>query len=246
MIDEDDDLYAFRIDAYTPKTIPMARLAEYIAALSALFGEKQNVHYQGLSEGSTVVLSRVEREAVPKVRENLEKATSPEGGEAAAAFLKLNELLRKDNADADLKLNGTNVLHFPGKHQLRPPVLGPYTLDLEKDGVLLRIGGMDKSAHAIIEDKEGNTWNFEVNRELAKGLARHLFGTPIRLKGSGRSHRDGEGNWHYANLKAVEFQVLNQETLAEAVAKIRNLPPDTWKQGIDSIAVLKSLRSEIH
>ncbi|AXI83451.1 hypothetical protein AF72_10720 [Xylella taiwanensis] len=50
-----------------------------------------------------------------------------------------------------------------------------------------------KATHAIIEDGDGNTWHFKVTRELAKDLAHHLFGKPVRLMGSGRLHRDEEG-----------------------------------------------------
>ncbi|HHW4684702.1 MAG TPA: hypothetical protein ACQGQG_05155 [Xylella sp.] len=38
--------------------------------------------------------------------------------------------------------------------------LGPFTQDVIKDGVLIRIEGKDKSAHAIIEESDGNTWSF--------------------------------------------------------------------------------------
>ncbi|HHW4679772.1 MAG TPA: hypothetical protein ACQGQH_10195, partial [Xylella sp.] len=67
---------------------------------------------------------------------------------------------------------------------------------------------------------------------------------PVRLKGSGRLHRDEEGQWQYNSLKAVEFQRLNDDTLAEVVARIRALPLDTWKPGINHIAMLQSLRDE--
>lgn len=240
----EDDIYTFRIDAYSPETIPMARLAEYMAVLSAMFGEKDSVHFQGLEGGSTKLLSRVEREAAPKVRENVNNAASIESSEAGASFKKLNEMLRKDNAEADLTRSGATILNFPGRKQLRPPKLGPFTQGVVKDGVLVRIGGKDKSAHAIIEDSDGNTWSFEVTRELAKDLAHHLFGKPVRLKGNGRWYRDEEGQWQYNSLKAVEFQPLNDDTLAEVVGRIRDLPADTWKQGVDPVAMLKSLRDE--
>ena len=36
--------FRFTIDRYTPETLPMARLAEYLSQLATLFGEKQAVH----------------------------------------------------------------------------------------------------------------------------------------------------------------------------------------------------------
>ena len=60
--------YRFKIDAYSPETIPMARLAEYMSDLAVLFGNRENVHFVQLEPGSTTLLQRIEYEAVPKVK----------------------------------------------------------------------------------------------------------------------------------------------------------------------------------
>ena len=58
--------YRFKIDAaYTPETMPMARLAEYIRELSTLLGNQDKVHFDRLEEGSTVPIIRVDHEAFP-------------------------------------------------------------------------------------------------------------------------------------------------------------------------------------
>lgn len=239
----EDDIYTFHIAAYTPDTIPMARLAEYMAALAAMFGEKGSVHFSGLKLGSTKVLSRVEREAAPKVRANLAGAATGDVIEAACAFKRLNEMLRDDNADAELDCGDANVLHFPGRKMVRPPKLGPFTQEIVKDGILVRIGGKDKSAHATIQDGDGTTWSFEVSRSLAKELAHHLFGKPLRLSGHGRWFRDEEDQWQYTNLKAAEFKVLDDASLAEIVGQIRSRP-EAWEQGVDAVELLRVLRDE--
>lgn len=240
----EDDIYTFYIDAYTPETIPMARLAEYMTELAAMFGEKDHVHFKGLETGSTKLLSRVEREAAPKVRDNVNGAESGDAVDAASSYKKLNEMLRKDNAEAKLIRSGSNVLNFPGRKTIRPPKLGPFNQGIMKDGVLVRVGGKDKSAHAIIEDSDGGTWSFEVTRELAKELAHYLFGKPVRLMGHGRWFRDEEGQWQYSSLKAVEFKVLDDASLVDIVQRIRSLPGDTWKQGVDPIEMLRLLRDD--
>lgn len=244
----EDDIYTFRIDAYTPETIPMARLAEYMSELAAMFGEKERVHFKELKTGSTKLLSRVEREAAPKVRTNLQNVSSGEDSEAARSFKKLNELLRNDNAEAKLTLGKSNILNFPGRKAVRPPKLGPFNQGVVRDGVLVRIGGKDKSAHAHIEDGDGNTWIFEISRELAKELAHYLFAKPVRLIGHGRWFRDEEGFWQYSSLKAVEFKPLEDASLVDVVGRVRDLPKETWGRGIDSLELLRSLRDdgEVH
>lgn len=244
----DDDIYTFRIDAYSPETIPMARLAEYMAVLATMFGERDKVHFKELKGGSTRLLTRVEREAAPKVRDNVNNASTGDGRpEAAKAYKQANEMLRKDNAAGTLDRDGSNILVFPGWKLAKPPKLGPFNQGIQKSGVLVRVGGMDKSAHAMIEDADGATWSFEVTRELAMELAHHLFGKPIRLTGTGRFFRDEEGEWQCSVLRATDFHELNSDALSDVVGRIRRLPQGTWKAGIDPMALLRSLRDdEVH
>jgi hypothetical protein len=44
--------YRLKIDVYTPATIPMARLAEYMQEFAVLLGEAKSVHFVRLEEGS--------------------------------------------------------------------------------------------------------------------------------------------------------------------------------------------------
>jgi hypothetical protein len=240
-----EDIYTFRIDAYTPETIPMARLAEYMAVLAEMFGEKGSVHFKELKEGSTKLLTRVEREAAPKVRLNVSNARSGDGGpEAIKAYKQANKMLRDDNAEASLELLGSNILEFPGRKVPIPPRLGPFNQLVERDGVLVRVGGKDKTAHATIEDADGSNWIFEVTREMAMALAHHLFEKPIRVTGTGRFVRNEEGEWECLALRGADFKVLNADSLLDVVGRIRNLPPGVWNFGDDPIADLKSLRND--
>jgi len=238
----EDDIYTFRIDAYTPETIPMARLAEYMAVLAEMFGEEAAVHFKGLKAGSTQLLSRVEREAAPKVRLNVMNARSGDGRpEAAKAYVRANKMLREDNAVAHLALHESNVLEFPGRKTLTPPRLGPFNQAVHKDGVLVRVGGKDKTAHAIVEDADRVTWSFEVTRELAMALAHHLFEKPIRIVGTGRFVRNEEGSWECLALKGSEFKILNDDSLIDVVGRIRSLH---WNLGDDPIADLRAIRDD--
>ena len=71
--------YRFRIDAYSPETMPMARLAEYMAELALLLGEPSAVHFKRLARGSTVLVNSVDREAAPKVRQRAASAVYADG-----------------------------------------------------------------------------------------------------------------------------------------------------------------------
>lgn len=225
---DDIDVYEFRIGAYTPSTIPMSRLAEYMVQLAIILGEEERVHFNRLSEGSTRIACFVEQEAVPKVRENVQQLEAGISGPRSLAFERANEMLRKDNGEGTLSRGGAKILHFPGKHTVQQPVFGPITKPTSKDGILIKVGGKDKTAHATIEDLEGRTWNFEVTRSLAKDLAPHLFGKPIRLMGQGKWTRHEDGVWRHKSLKAINFEVLDDRTLADFVSHLRAASEGIW------------------
>ena len=79
--------YRFHIDAFTPASLPMAHLAEYMAALAAFLGQRERVHFLRLEGGSTVLVQEIEVEAAPKVRERLEGVRRGDGPADAAARL---------------------------------------------------------------------------------------------------------------------------------------------------------------
>jgi len=43
------------IDAFTPDTLPMSRLAEYLKSFAAMLGSEANVHFDSVLEGSAPV-----------------------------------------------------------------------------------------------------------------------------------------------------------------------------------------------
>ncbi len=46
----DDRMLIFSIDAYSPETIPMAKLADYMADFASLLGEDNAVDFAGLEK----------------------------------------------------------------------------------------------------------------------------------------------------------------------------------------------------
>src|SRR5580700_963677 len=112
--------YRFRIDAYTPDTIPMSRLAEYMAELSRLLGERNAVHFRRLLRGSCVLVQRIDREAVPKVRERVIRVRAGDAPtDATRAYNTINKFLRDDNAIGvlrDKEAHGV-VVRFPGREE---------------------------------------------------------------------------------------------------------------------------------
>jgi hypothetical protein len=214
--------YEFKIGAYSPKTIPLARLAEYMVLLAELLGEKDRVHFAGLGKGSCILKVAVQSEARIRARRRVNAARSAEpDSPLRKTVAKLNGMLREDNAEGSLKAGDTKVLEFPGVREHTPQQIGPFNKATEIEGVLLRVGGQDASAHALVQDGEGKVWSCEVDRGMARQLAPHIYGNPLRLRGEGRWTRTIEGRWELVRFRAAEFKVLDDVPLQDAVKNIR-------------------------
>lgn len=239
------DTYLFHIDGWTPKTLPMARLAEYLAELAKLMGETERVHFERLKRGSAVVSALVERQAAPKVRRRVVQAKRPSeaADDVRRSYERLNELLRADKARGDLRIGKAKILKFPGRDVPLEDRVGPFREHTEVDGVLVRIGGTDETAHAHIEGTDGQSWACVMSREKARELAPYLYGATLRVSGSGRWLRNEFGKWELASpLKVESFSVLKDEPLTSTIERLRGIEGSDWRRERDPLAFLAHIR----
>ena len=188
--------YRFTINAFTPDTLPMSRLATYMGDLARLLGSAERVHFAHLESGSTCLVQRVDPEAAPEVgRRLLSVAENKAPEDAASAFKALNRYLADDNATGSLhKGRGAEVIRFPGRDEAPPLSFGPFNQPGVLDGVLIRVGGQDETVPVHLQD--GDTTHIcNAPRDMAKQLAAHLYGHTLRVQGNGRWERDAEGHW---------------------------------------------------
>jgi len=230
------DEYQFKIDAYSPETIPMVRLAQYLTALAKLMGCEGSVHFNRIDAGSTVPCMRVEKEAAPKVIRRLHDINHGVANpDAIRVFDDLNVLLRNDDATGVLsrrprgEQDTAQILRFPGREIQPPKTFGPFTEPAVVDGELVRIGGKDKTAHAQIIDPEGKAWNGEMDRATAQELAEFLYKGPIlRVRGDARWERDESSTWNLKSFKIRSFERLADDTLKEVTNRLRVLHDSDW------------------
>lgn len=216
--------YEFKISAYSPDTIPMSRLAEYMGALADLLGEKERVHFDRLKTGSTVLAAKVEEVARPKVKKHLSETRSAEQSDGRyKTVVRLNSMLRDDNAEGSLTSGPAEIIRFPGRNLDIPEEIGPIPKHTEVCGILVRIGGKDRTVHAHVLDADGRDWACVLDRDLARRLAPYLFGSPVLLSGEGRWKRTTEGKWDLVSFRAKEFLPVKEKTLRESVAAIRSV-----------------------
>ena len=228
----------------------MARLAQYLTELSALLGEEERVHFKELKRGSAQVVAAVESVAAPKVMQRVKRAESADLGEnLRERFDKLNLLLAEDNAVGTIKRGGAVILKFPGREQPLPEKIGPFSQQTQLQGQLVRLGGIDKTSHATIEDADGRVWRVTLSREQAKQLGALIYGPPLRISGIGRWTRNPNGVWDLVDMKLLTWEQLSEATLREGVAALREIPGGDWEKESDPADILHKVRQgedEVH
>lgn len=239
--------YTLHIKAYTPETIPMARLAQYMRSFAGLIGHEHEsaVHFDRLAEGSTQLVSRVDHEEVPKVRASLDALAR---GEASVERIKAQEdldaLLAADNATGFVYEDedpGAKIIDFPGVTRPRPFEYGPVRQEGTLDGVLVSIGGADKTIHIRLQNGDLKYTGLETDRDTARHLAKHLF-EPVRVFGTGNWLRGADGTWTLKRFKIQGFDVLRQDDLRDVVDDLRAVEGSEWSTLDDPLATLRALR----
>jgi hypothetical protein len=239
--------YTLYIKAYTPETIPMARLAQYMQNLAAMLGQEAGVHFQTLKPGSTQIVTRIDHEEVPKVAANLERVKRGDGSpEANKAQAEIDRLLAEDNAVGFVyedENQSAEIIAFKGVTRPRPVVYGPFKQEGSLDGILISVSGADETVHLQLQNGSLKYTGIDTNRDTARRLAKHMY-EPIRIFGVGRWLRDEEGNWILKKFRVESFNVLAPDDLRDAVEKIRSIEGSEWKEMDDPVSVLKALRAK--
>lgn len=237
--------YRFRIDAYSPETMPLDQLAQYLEDLADLFGESQSVHLVRIEKGSTVPVLRVQREAETKVRERLRLVRANEGpAEAMRAAKKIDERLRRDNAKATVvDPIDRNILEFRGRDLNRLVEYGPFSQQGTLDGTPVMIGGVEEDYVPVhLKGRQhGEVHNCIAKHSIAKDIAPYLFTDYIRVEGLGRWIRHRDGEWEMKRFTIRAFEILDKKSLKETIEDLRAIPAK-WKELDDPYGELMKIR----
>lgn len=232
--------YEFLIDAYTPETIPMARLAKYLTDLATLLGNHASVHLIGIERGSVRPKIRIDAPDVPKVQERLHAVRANDAPmEAMRAYRAIDARLARDNATGSLTVAGSKVIEFPGRDRFRdvPPLSEAGTLD----GIVVTVGGKDNPPTVHLQS-EAQAYVCHASRILTKRIAQHLYGDPIRVNGMGRWERDSSERWALTRFTIHDFVVLRDTGLDILAKKIRDSGYSQWGESQTPLEDLNKVR----
>lgn len=227
--------YKFRIDAFTPDTLPMTRCAMYLAELANMLGETPHVHFVRLEPGSTTMVSKVDVEVAPRVQERTTAIKQNKGTVVEMrAYRRLNNMLTEDNGTgAFLEENDTEIIKFPGKEY---EILEFHSVQQqgEVDGEVIRIGGSKDIVPILLEVEGRELSGCHARRSIAKELAKNLF-EPVRLYGEGRWNRNAEGEWNLNYFIVDRFDVLQESTLSQTVIALRGLKGEWGENSLNEL-----------
>jgi hypothetical protein len=209
------------IDAFTPDTLPMSRLAEYLRPFAAMLGSEANVHFEGVFEGSAVCRAVVEAQDAPKVRERVQGIPSRTAPKTALkAYSEIDDLLAKDNAIGHIAVDGHNLIEFPGRRRATQEIIGPVRRSTSIEGQVYSIGGKDETINIHLRNGETEL-RCVVSIELARKLGPHLLGGTVRLFGHGLWSRI-DGEWQMKTFAADDFIALDNSPLQATLGSISN------------------------
>lgn len=242
------DELRFNIDAFGVDTLPMARLAEYLAALAALLGHENSVHFVRLDPGSVQLVHKVDLEEQANVVARLDALRQGEGAaDAVNACRRLNGMLAADNAVGILTADHQAlVIRFPGKTRVKPLDYGALSQQGCLDGIPVKVGGLGETVPIHLQEigPAALVHHCLASRGIARAIAVHLFDTPIRVYGTERWRRETSGAWTLVRFAIDNFEVLDAAPLDAVVARLRAIPGHHWREVKHPLEALRGLRDE--
>lgn len=211
----------FKINGANPESLSQARLAEYLKALSTLYGEQDAIQFSSIKKGSICLCSVVEQGSYSKVLDNVVESLNSCSFSKIA--LKIGQLLGSDGyRDASiLEANGKVLANITGFEKPDPDII------IDKAGSIqgvLRSIEIKKSGDKVklkIQDPSGDAIDCMTNVEIGLELGSHLL-KKVRLHGTGCWISE-DGAWKIKDFTASSYKILK---------------PKSWKQISDDFASL--------
>ena len=231
--DVDFEEIEFVIPAYTPETMPLDRLLEYLTQIVALVGEPHDMHLIRIDESSTKPVLRMPIPAANRARELTAAVRAGRGSKRQrVAFDTIRRMVRLDGGKpATLKDRTGILIDFEPENMVPPLSLRqPTTFD----GLLLRIGGAGDFSAVLMQDLFGETTaGFTAPKPLAKEMAKLLF-EPLRLAGTGNWERSQDGEWTLIKMFVQSFEAINDRALEDLLADLQKTQV-LWPENADDL-----------
>ncbi len=236
------------IPGYTPETMPLDRLIDYLQQMAVVLGDPENLHLIEIRKSSVMPVLHAPKATALEARERAQRVQRGDGTKRQKdAYDKIRRMVRRDAVGATyagrpalLKTAERVILEIPAAAEDLGVVEG-LRQATSIDGQLIRVGGAGDDAALQIQLLDGRILSgFTAKRQLAKDLATLLW-EPVRLSGVGQWCRDSEGTWNLIRMQVQSFERLDEEDATLTLEKLRDLDVQ-WPE--DAIERLQSERGD--
>lgn len=231
----DLERFEFTVPGYTPETMPLDRLIDYLQQLMVILGQPSDLHLVEIKKSSTRPVFLMPHHAAVKARSRARETW--EGGgplRARDAYRRIRRMVAEDGGmPAVLSAREGTILEFPsvdlGADQEISSVRQPTTVT----GELIRVGGDTEFAQILLKDYSGEiVAGCFATRDIAKRLAKQIY-EHVRLSGVASWHRDRHGKWQIARMKVQSFETVEDHAMGAALAEVQAAVSD-WPDDLTS------------
>lgn len=232
---------SFVIPGYTPETMPLDRLIEYLQQMAVVLGDPTNLHLVEIRQSSVSPVLHAPKATALEARDRALRVQRGDGTKRQFdAYNRIRRMVRRDaigekyaGRSALLKTADRVILEIPAAPEDSGIVEG-LRQATTIDGQLIRVGGAGEDAALQVQELDGRILSgFTAKRHLAKELAQLLW-EPVRLMGVGIWCRDSEGAWNLARMQVQCYEKLEDEDATLTLERMRGLsvewPEDAWER----------------
>ena len=235
----DNTTYTFKIEDFTPESMPFGRLVEYYLEIKRMLGVADNLHLVDVvesSHGSAFKIDRNHETALARRLMEINDGTAPKS--AANARDAINAMLREDGTSGSFyDSNGVNVVPFPGKlsaeiSQIRVRGAASFV------GELYHIAGTKDDAKVRISTDAYGVVFCATSKDVAKALRDFLF-EDVKVSGRGMWAKTEDGKWDIDNFIIADFAPVKKESLRQSVDRLRGMRIDWPDDPLGEIAKIE-------
>lgn len=242
----DATTYTFKIDDFTPESMPFGRLVEYYLEIKRMLGVADNLHLVDVVEGSHGSAFKIDRNhetALTRRLMEINEGTAPKV--AANARDAINTMLREDGTSGSFyDSSGVNVIAFPGRlaaERSHIRVRGSASFV----GELYHIAGTKDDAKVRISTDAYGVVFCATSKSVAKALRDFLF-EDVKVSGRGMWTKTESGKWDIDAFVIADFTPVKKESLRQSVDRLRGMNIEWPDDPIGEIARLEDRDGIVH
>lgn len=238
----DLERFKFTVPGYSPETMPLDRLMDYLNQLSIVLGNPGDLHLVGVEKGSTRPVLAMRHDVALKARHHAREVA--EGGGSARrreAYTAIRRMVAQDGGKTAVlkEPRGAVILKFPSVDIGQDQIINSLRQPTSIEGTLVRLGGIGENAQLLIQELDGTVIaGCTASRAVAQEMA-HLIYHAIRVSGIGSWHRTEAGKWEIARLHVQTFEPLDESELEDVVAKLRGVSVEWPADTIDQLQAMR-------